>query len=236
VTTAAHQHHHDDDVPTAVHAMVMFGYTKLYLSHMPLYSPPHNDQMILEITLSKERDNPEERYRDDRSTTGTPFYTLKPPAMRLSALEPGASFVGDVHRNSYEDDGELLVAGVTVTVGNVVYAHQLDPTAPNRTGRLNYVCFGDSGELFAAHQITSAPSFDQIVSITILDESVAGQPMQLASVMTVPADDDVYSRLQPHDAPKADFVIHPGTRGEHTVRSRITVDDEIFFDGRFLAG
>jgi hypothetical protein len=216
--------------------MVLFGDTKLYLSHMPLFCPPHNEQMILEVTLSKEGENPEECYRDDRRATGTPFYTVKPPAMCLSELEPGASFVGDVHRNSYEDDGQLLVADVAVTVGNVIYAEALDPTMRNRTGRLNYLCFGDAGELFAAHQITSAPSFDQIVSITILDKSVASQPMQLASVMTVPADDDVFSRLQPHDAPKADFVIHPGTRAEDVVRSRITVGNEIYFDPRFLAG
>jgi hypothetical protein len=235
MTTAAHEHH-QDDVPQAVHAMVLFGDTTLYLSHMPLFSPPHNDQVLLEVSLGKAGEDPEARYRDDRTSSGTPFYTVKPPAMHLSVLEPGASFVGDVHRNSYEDDGELIDSGVTVTVQNVVYAHRLDPTTQNRTGRLNYVCFGDPGELFAAHQITSAPSFDQIVSITILDESVAGQPMQLASVMTVPADDDIFSRLQPHDAPKADFVIHPGTRGEHTVRSRITVGDEIFLDARFLGG
>lgn len=53
MTTAAHEHHHDEDVPQAVHAMVLFGDTTLYLSHMPLFSPPHNDQVLLEVSLSK---------------------------------------------------------------------------------------------------------------------------------------------------------------------------------------
>jgi hypothetical protein len=236
VTTTAHEQPRDEDVPNAVHAMVLFGQTKLYLSHMPLFSPPHNDQVILEVTLSKPGENPEERYRGDRGVTGTPFYTVKPPAMCLSTLQPGASFVGDVHRKSYGDGGELLLAGITVTVSNVVYAQQLDPTTTDDTGSLNYLCFGEPGELFAAHQITSPPSFAQILSLTILDESVASQPMRRACVMIVPAADDVFSRLQPHDAPKAGFVIHPGTRGEHTVRSRITVGDEIYFDHRLLTG
>jgi hypothetical protein len=98
----------------------------------------------------------------DRSS-GTPFYTVKPQAIHLP-VEPGASFVADVHRNSCEDDGELLGSGVTVTV---VYAHRLDPTTENSTGGLIYLCFGQSGEFFAAHHIVSAPSFDQIIPITI---------------------------------------------------------------------
>jgi hypothetical protein len=232
-TTA--QRHHDEDVPEAVHAMVLFGDAKLYLSHAPLFSTPRSERVIVEVSLTKDGENPQDRYRDDRRSSGTPFYTVKPQAIHLP-VEPGASFVADVHRNSYEDDGELLDSGVTVTVQTVVYAHQLDPTTENSIGGLIYLCFGQSGEFFAAHHIMSAPSFDQIIPITILDENVAKQQMPLASYMTVPGTDDAASRLQAHDAPKADFVIHPGTRGQHSVRSRITVGNEIFFNGRFLDG
>jgi hypothetical protein len=236
MTTAAHEHHHDEDAPEAVHAMVLFGDKNIYLSHMPLFSPPHNDQVILEVSLTKDGEHPEDTFRDDRKSSGTRFYTVKPPEMHLSVLEPGASFVGDVHRNSYEDDGELVQSGVTVTVKQVVYAQKLDPNTAAPTGGSHYLCFGQPGEFFAAHHITSAPSFDQIVSLTILDDGVAQLLMPQPSLMTVPGSDGTLSRLQPRDAPKAEFVIHPGTRGEHGAHTRITVSDEIFFDDRFLEG
>jgi len=236
MTTTAHEHHHDEAAPEAVHAMVLFGDKTLYLSHMPLFSPPHNDQVILQVSLTKDGENPEERYREDRESSGTPFYSVKPPAMHLHVLEEGASFVGDVHRNSYEDDGELVDSGVTVTVQNVVYTHKLDPKTNNPSGDRNYLCFGQPSEFFAAHQITSAPSFDQIMSVTILDDGAARQPMPQASLMTVPGTDDAASRLQAGAAAEAQFVIDPGTRGEHKAGSNITVGEEIFFDDRFLDG
>lgn len=237
MTSTTHAHHHDEDVPEAVHAMVLFGDTNLYLSHMPLFSPPHNDQVILEVSLAKKGEKPEELYREDRKTSDTPFYTVKPPEMHLSVLEPGASFVGDVHRNSYEDDGELLISGVTVTVKNVVYAQKLDPNTEAATDGRRYVCFGQNGEFFAAHEITSAPSFDQIIPITISgDEAAADIAGASASPMTVPGTDDAASRLKTGEKAEAVFVVKPMTRLAHDVTAQITAGDEIFFDDRFLEG
>jgi len=236
MTTAEGEPNQGADASEAMRARVLFGDKTLYLSHTPLFSPPHNDQMILEVNLTKDGANPEARYRDDRNSSGARFYTVKPPAMSPLALEPGASFVADVHRNSYEADGEIVDFGVTVTVKNVVYTQKLDPNTAAPNCGSHYLCFGEPGAFFAAHRITSAPSFDQIVSLTILDETLAQQPMPQPSLMTVPGADDAFSRLQPHDAPKGEFILHPGTRGEHSWRTRITVGSEIFFDDRFLKG
>ena len=235
MTSTTHQHHHEEDVPEAVHAMVLFGDKNLYLSHMPLFSPPHNDQVILEVSLAKKGEKPDDRYRDDRKSSGTPFYTVKPPEMHLAVLEPGASFVGDVHRNSYEDDGELLVSGVTVTVEKVVYTQKLDPkTDPHTDGR-HYLCFGRPGEFFAAHEISSAPSFDQIIPITISGEEAAAHVAGLpASPMTLPGTDDADSRLHDGEKAEATFVVKP--RSAHDLTASITAADEIFFDDRFLEG
>ncbi|MFG1935148.1 hypothetical protein ACGFK1_31555 [Mycobacterium sp. NPDC048908] len=189
--------------------------------------------MILAVTLAKSGEDPYVRYRADRGVAGTPFYSLRPENRRVPVAAAGESFVTDIHRNRCGDAGELLITGVTVTVDDVVHDHRLDSAGTSRSGSLNYLCFGEGGEFYGVHQIMPASSFDQIVSITILDEALAQQPMRRAAVMTVPAADDVFSRLQPHDAPKAGFVIHPGTRGERTARSRITVGAEIYFAHRF---
>ena len=237
MTSTTHQHHHDEDAPEAVHAMVLFGDKNLYVSHMPLFSPPHNDQVILQVSLAKNGEKPEELYRDDRTSSGTPFYSVKPPEMHLSVLEPGASFVGDVHRNSYEDDGERLIAGVTVTVEKVVYSQKLDPNTKAATDGRHYLCFGQPGEFFAAHEITSAPSFDQIIAITISGEEAAAQVAGLeARLMTVPGADDAKSRLQAGENAEAVFLVNPMTRLAHELTASITVGDEIFFDDRFLEG
>jgi len=237
MTTTAHEQHHDEDAPEAVHAMVLFGDKALYLSHMPLFSPPHNDQVLLEVSLTKDGENPADKYRDDRQSSGTPFYSVKPPAMHLHALEKGASFVGDVHRNSYEDDGELIMSGVTVTVKNVVYSQKLDPKTEAANDGRHYVCFGQPGEFFAAHAITSAPSFDQIIPITITgDEAAANVAGPTAALMTVPGADDADSRLQAGETAEAQLLVKPNTRLARDLTASVSAGDEIFFDDRFLDG
>ena len=57
---------------------------------------------------------------------------------------------------------------VVVTVKKVVHAQKFDPAAP-KPEKLQYILFGEGGELFLAHMITKPPDFDQIVSIKVAD-------------------------------------------------------------------
>jgi len=235
MTTVEHDHDHDAHLPGAVHAMVLFGDSSLYVSHMPLFSAPHNDQVILEVALSKDGEDPAQRYRQDRAATQTPYYSVKPPSMHLSVLEEGSSFVGDVHRVSYEDDGERIDSGVTVTVRRVVYTQKLDPNTRADEGR-HYVCFGHDGEFFAVHQINAAPSFDQIIAADITDQNVIGEAGSAAMLVTLPGADVADSRWSAGETAEAKVRVRPGTRGERVLSAEVTAGTEVFFDDRFLQG
>jgi hypothetical protein len=87
MSAASHAHDHGaarQDQPAAAHTMVLFGDKTLYLSHMPNY-PPHNEQVVVTVSLSKTAGSPRTtaiRPRDrplnvrnvipDTENTGTP--------------------------------------------------------------------------------------------------------------------------------------------------------------------
>ena len=74
----AHEHSAHTHVPAAVHGMAMFGDKSIYLSHMPMFAAPHNAQVILEVSLSKDGEEPEDQYREDGRSNGNALYSVKP--------------------------------------------------------------------------------------------------------------------------------------------------------------
>jgi hypothetical protein len=122
-----------------------------------------------------------------------------------------------------------------VTVKRVVYTQKLDPNNPAGEGR-HYVCFGHDGEFFAVHQITAAPSFDQIIAADIADQNVIGEAGSAPMVVTLPGVDAADSRWSTGETVEAKVRVQPGTRGEHVLDTEVTAGPEVFFDDRFLQG
>ena len=50
--TAQQGHHISATDKTSVHGMLIFGKEKIYASHLPLFHPPHDYQIILELELN----------------------------------------------------------------------------------------------------------------------------------------------------------------------------------------
>jgi hypothetical protein len=186
-------HSHPGGHP-AVHGMLIFGEGPFYLSHLPMFHPPHDLQLIIEGTFDG-AGHPEDLYRRDRAETGEKVYTWVPTAFVLQDLlspSPGkAQMTGRIFRGHFERGGVPISREVGCAVSRVIHSHPLAAAGP-RDQHPRYVLFGEPGRAFAAHMISGAPDFDQVTSVDIAPP--AASPV-IAEVMDHA--NDAAGRLQP---------------------------------------
>ena len=196
----AHGHHAEGNStpPEGLggHGMLVVGTETMFFSHLPMFMPPHDYQVILEGTLSQKGSDPQRTYRDDRARhPDAAVYTFNPVAFVLTDLAPPApkrtQFRGDLFRGHFEAPEEfpaepqLIAGGVTVVVTNVVYFQKLTPQ-PARPDHLEYLLFGKGNEIFLAHLITGPPDFDQIVSVKVTGHEFTADELRRGVRVHVP--------------------------------------------------
>jgi hypothetical protein len=225
-----------------IHGMLLFGEGKIYLSHLPMFDPPHNFQALLQVTLSGEGTEPHSAYLKDRAATSAKLYTFVPEEFPMSGLvgdssqpPPVTSFKGSIFRGHFERGGTQLLAGVTASVDEVVYLEELDGTAKPLDGqKLEYLCLGEPGELFLAHIITSRPSFDHIVSFHFLDQEFAGhsgtKPVKFSD-----REDSPERKLKKNEEVSGFFYQSIGPRGQHGFSTQLQIGEEIYLEIEELA-
>jgi len=218
-----------------LHGMLLFGEGKIYLSHLPMFDPPHNFQVFLRVTLSSEGTEPRSAYLKDRAATGTKLYTFVPEEFPMLGLvgdssrpPPVTSFKGSIFRGHFERGGTQLLAGVTASVDEVVYLEELDGTAEPLDGqKLEYLCLGEPGEQFLAHIITNKPSFDHIVPFHFLDQEFAGhsatKPVQFSDRADRPE-----RKLKRNEEVSGFFYQSIGPRGQHGFSTKLQIGEEIY--------
>lgn len=139
-----------------VHGMVMFGEKSLFLSHIPMFHAPHDQQLIVEAAV-------------DPGSTGVPasfsdgLYTFAPQPFSLDDLRTGAlkQIRGDIHAGNFEDGGRKIAGGVALSIVRVVFARGLHDADP-QPARLGYLALGSGDDAYVIHRIAGAPSFDQL--------------------------------------------------------------------------
>ena len=225
-----------------IHGMLLFGGGKIYLSHLPMFDPPHNFQVLLRVTLLGEGTEPRSTYLNDRAATGAKLYTFVPEEFPMSGLigdssQPPSvtSFKGSIFHGHFERGGTQLLAGVTATVDEVVYLAELDRTAKPFDGqRLEYLCFGEPGELFLAHTIRNRPSFDHIAPFRFLDPEFADhsatKPVKFSD-----RDDRPEQKLERNEEVSAFFYQSIGPHGQHGFSTNLQIGEEIYFEVEELA-
>jgi hypothetical protein len=169
-------HSHNED-RSAGHGCVVFGSETIFLSHLPLFksssfNTPHDYQVILEVTFSKEGEKPQEAYVNDRQKTGTKLYTLSPESFILPHIASSTaehpqrrSFRGTIFREHFERDGKPILEDVSIEVTKVIHFRKFDANV-KKPAHLQYLLFGKGKELFLAHYISAPPDFDQILAVT----------------------------------------------------------------------
>ena len=145
-----------------IHGMVLFGKTHHYLEHIPMFSPPHDAQILMRVTL---RDDKGAVITDDFSTG--PF-TVEPTAKwSLDDLiaKRLTTFAGNVHRGGFEQNGPLLRAGVRVTIDDVIISRPLPGSEPIAAGNQEYFVVGEPGDLYLSNVIRTERGFQQLLHV-----------------------------------------------------------------------
>jgi hypothetical protein len=202
--------------------MLLVGDKPMYLSHLPMFMPPHNYQVILKVTLEDEATR---KLGDFRAHFGHDMLvTVEPERFAIRDLlpagddrQPLTSFRADIVKGHFEHGGDTLSRAALVRVDDVMYFEELDlgATAPGESSRdLEYLLFGDADhDLFLAHRIGHRPSFDQVLRIQVdgVDFSAAEIERQGRPAVTIPGrKDSPDSRLETGDV----IAVHSSV-GQH---------------------
>jgi len=169
-----------DDMPAAesaqsaagrvgAHGMVLAGDAQnAVLSHIPMYAAPHDVQLVVQGKLIAVAGHPLPATFSDRA------YTFLPERTSLDALRNGVTreLRGTVYLGNFEQGGRPVASNVRFAVDHVVHQHLLvaQPAADagsSANGDLTYLVFGSRAHAFAVHAIAAAPSFDEVLAVTI---------------------------------------------------------------------
>jgi hypothetical protein len=227
---------HDHHGPAkAVHNMCLVGEHGIFLSHLPMFMPPHDAQVILEATFLSNGKTVDSAYAADRAShRNLRFYTVQPEEFVLQELfqaDPThglrTQFKATVFRGHLEKGGTPVEAlqNIDVHVKRLVHAHTF---SGDRLAPLTYLLFGAGTELLLAHCISGAPDFDQIVSVTVKGPLPAADELQRGVTIEVPArSNEPAHRLQSKDT----AAVRGHVTGAHQFLDlTITVQSELYFE------
>lgn len=148
----------------AIHGMVLFGGANaVYASHLPLFHPPHDYQVILELAMRDDgQSGAVAEFEKLRRLPGA-LFTFAPENMDLTKVISGVrkSFAARLYKGHFERDGQEI-GSVVLDVVKVIYSAKLKSSdGPSN----DYLVFGRDGEYFAIHLIGGAPSFDAVLEV-----------------------------------------------------------------------
>ena len=200
----AQSHVMHEDSP-ATHNMLVFGETKIYLSHLPMfdgvtedktdYTTPHRYQIILEASFHRGEQNLQKVYANDRrKNASVTIYTLNPENFVLPRLGLGSpqspllpGFKAKIFRGHLEKGGQVVrgLDNVTVKVSRIVHFRKFNPHA-SPPAELKYLLFGSAQEPFLAHYISKPPDFDQVLSVKIDGHRFTDAELSKGIEVTIP--------------------------------------------------
>ena len=207
--------HHDGD-RSGLHGMVLFGRTNFFLEHIPMFSRPHNEQLVMRVTLKTAAGAD---VTNDFSDQG---YSVRPTTQfSLDDLTLGkrVAFVGNVHRGNFEENGPLLLSNVKVSVDEVLVARNLPGGEPIAADEQEYFIVGDAEDAYATNFIRDARGFQQILRV----DAIEGATPSPSRVLKVRA--KATRRLAASATPVQAAVAKAGAEG---TRVSITIGEELW--------
>ncbi|NRQ43443.1 hypothetical protein HRH59_12885 [Rheinheimera sp. YQF-2] len=155
-------HQHDY---TGSHGMVLFAANdSLLVSHLPLYRPPHDYQLVYEVTLPADI-----QHAVLAALQQNKLLTLLPADFDLRRLINASVFTvnADIYRGHFERGGERWLSGIAVTFSRQLYQRRL-PDVNKLADNGSYAAFSHHGQMFLLHQIGAAPGYDHILKVSAL--------------------------------------------------------------------
>lgn len=146
----------------ATHGMVLFGKEKVYAYHLPMFHKVHNKQVVLTFDLSKSVKDQIVNLQD------TTFLTFVPAPFDLEKfLTAPFNLTGDVYSGHFEQDGVLIMSGVTLVNPKIEYVKEL--IQPTGSTLETYKVFGTKNDTYALHLINGGMAVDQIFKLTTIE-------------------------------------------------------------------
>jgi hypothetical protein len=175
--------------PPAVHGMLVVGEKKIYLSHLPMFHPPHDYQVIFEASFTPAA--LATYIAAKHSAPAGTIFTLVPEPFELDRMiQSPKPFHAVLYQGHFERGGVPITSSVEVGITKVLFSKHLNPEEA-RPESIGYILFGSPGEYFLAHLITGEPNFDQIIAATppkpIADGSIFMGSFSGVSDLTPPA-------------------------------------------------
>lgn len=149
------------------HGMALFGGADgLYASHLPMFHPPHDCQVILKLRLADKGLDAQLRRALGAKLA---LWTLSPEQFDLDRLAPDSKqplnrFKADIVQGHFEQGGKTRHAGATIIVEKVLVFRKLSPV-PAQASAARYLQLGSGSERFLVKEIDTRPDFDHIVAI-----------------------------------------------------------------------
>ena len=177
---AAEMDHHRPGDRVAIHGMALFGRQQHFVAHIPMFTRPHDEQLIMQVTLTRNAGDP---VAFDFSNTG---FSLKPTSELslddivlqgkqqselTSPTDKPASFTANIHRGNFEHGAPVVegLADVRVTVDRILVARRLpgsDDIAPDVQ---EYFLVGGGDDLYAINYIRASRGVQQILKVSAID-------------------------------------------------------------------
>lgn len=160
------------------HGMALFGGKDgLYASHLPIFHPPHDYQVIFRFHLADPRQDSDLRERLDGKTY---LWTIDPEKFELDRLAPGAAnplreFSAKIVLGHFEQGGLPVFKDARVMVDTVLMFRQLS----TQMQQADTVRYQPVGKQFLVKEVDSRPDFDHIV---LLKEVATGAAAQAVTV------------------------------------------------------
>lgn len=149
------------------HGMALFGGKDgIFASHLPMFHPPHDYQVVLQIRLQDQALDAQLRKRLGGDTV---LWTLAPEKFEIDRLAPGAPrpltrFQGDLVLGHFEQGGKTEYANAAIVVEKVLLYRQLPPQ-PSASASARYLQAGSGIRRFLVKEVDSRPDFDHIVAV-----------------------------------------------------------------------
>jgi hypothetical protein len=160
---AQHDKHIMSTDKPSTHGMLLLGSEKIYASHLAMFHPPHNYQIIFELELSKAD---KQKYVIDKNKNPKyTTYTIEPETFVLpDMVNHPKPFKVNLYRGHFERGGSQILKGITVKIVEVVYFKKFKVDEA-RSLTTDFIVFGNLKEQFLAHEITNEPDFEQIIEV-----------------------------------------------------------------------
>lgn len=169
------------------HSMVVTGNDPdgFFLHHISLFSDTNH---YYHVTLEARLKDPaaQKAYRDYRAENGDSLAILDPELFLLPEIQSGkrTSFVATFNHGKWESVIKGL-QGVGVDIVRVIQFRRYDPKAAY-PDRLTYQLYGNGKEVFLAHQVTAAPSFQQVVKLKAVPAFLTPEVIKSSPLLIIP--------------------------------------------------